>query len=45
MRVTVSVLKSGSLKSGIWSSMPWLAKRDAKNAAFDDFADEAKPCR
>ncbi len=45
MRVTVSVAKSGSLKSGLRSSTPCVRKRSDRNAAFVDFADEAKPCR
>ena len=45
IRVTVSDRKSGSLKSGVRSWMPCGRSFEAKNAALDDCADEAKPCR
>ena len=45
MRLTVSVEKSGALKSGVCISTPCAESLDRKNAAFDECADEAKPCR
>ncbi len=45
MRVTVSVEKSGSLKSGVTTCTPCAASLVRKNAALDDCADEAKPCK
>jgi hypothetical protein len=45
IRLTVSVEKSGALKSGVCISMPCAESFDRKNAALDECADEAKPCK
>ena len=45
MRLTVKVEKSGALKSGVCTATPWASSFERKNAALDDWADEAKPCR
>ena len=45
MRETVSVEKSGWLKSGHCSVNPRTASRSARNCAFVDIGEEAKPWR
>ena len=45
IRVMVSVEKSGSLRSGVCSSTPCSRSFPAKKVAFEDRAEEAKPCR
>jgi hypothetical protein len=41
----VSVEKSGPLRSGVSNSRPSSRSFEAKNVAFDDFADDANPWR
>jgi hypothetical protein len=43
IRLTVSVEKSGSLKSGVCRVIPRSRSLDAKNAALVDRPDDAKP--
>lgn len=45
IRVIVSVEKSGSLKSGVCSTIPCSRSFEPRNPAFVDFADDAKPWR
>ena len=45
IRETVSVENAGRLRSGHKNVIPFSANRSAKNVAFDDCGEDAKPCR